>query len=34
MNWTRVIFDLLIAGFILYLLTTGYLNDFLNETGL
>ena len=34
MNWTRVILDLLIVGFILYLLTTGYLNDFLKETGL
>ena len=34
MNWTRVIFDLLIVGFIIYLFSTGYLTDFLKETGL
>ncbi len=34
MNWSRVLFDIIIFGFFVYLVGTGYLTEFLNILGL
>jgi hypothetical protein len=34
MNWSRTLFDIIIFGFFVYLISTGYLNQFLEILGL
>lgn len=34
MNWNRVLFDIEIAGFFIYLIATGYLSQFLSLLGI
>jgi hypothetical protein len=33
-NWSRTLFDIIIFGFFVYLISTGYLNQFLEILGL
>jgi hypothetical protein len=33
-NWSRTLFDIIIFGFFIYLISSGYLNQFLEILGL